>query len=155
MRRRYGPPSQRLTIRTAARDISGSTPTTWSCTATHGDSLGSTGREASTVSSGRRFQTRLTVEEVIGSDDQIAARYRLSGMQASDFYGAPSTGDATNLEGIAWLRFRDGQAVEVWQASGTLDVITRLTARAAEARMRPSASAEAAALRWDERHPEE
>jgi len=98
---------------------------------------------------------RLAVEEVIGSEDQIAARYRLSGMQVSAFYGAPSTGEATNVEGIAWLRFRDRQAVEVWQASGTLDTLTRLSARAAQAHTRPSASAEAAALRWEERHPEE
>ena len=28
---------------------------------------------------------RLTVEEVIGSDDQVAARYRLSGIQAREF----------------------------------------------------------------------
>jgi predicted ester cyclase len=98
---------------------------------------------------------RLAVEEVIGSGDQIAARYRLTGLQASDFYGAPSTGDATNVEGIAWLRFRNGQAVEVWQASGTLDLLTRLTARAAQTRTRHSASADAAALRWEERHPDE
>src|SRR5690349_9390277 len=37
---------------------------------------------------------RLAIEEVIGSGDQLAVRYRLSGMQARDFYGAPSTGDA-------------------------------------------------------------
>jgi steroid delta-isomerase-like uncharacterized protein len=98
---------------------------------------------------------RLAVEEVIGSDDQIAARYRLTGMQATDFYGAPRTGDTTNLEGIAWLRFRDGQAFEEWQASGTLDMLTRLTARAAQTQTRHSASADAAALRWEERHPEE
>jgi steroid delta-isomerase-like uncharacterized protein len=98
---------------------------------------------------------RLAIEEVIGSDDQIAVRYRLSGMQATDFYGAPSTGDTTNLEGIAWLHFRDGQAVEEWQASGTLHMLTRLTATAAQARTRHSASADAAALRWEERHPEE
>ncbi len=97
---------------------------------------------------------RLAVEDVIGAGDRVAARYRLSGIQASDFYGAPSTGEETTVEGIAWLRFRDGQAVEVWQASGTLDTLTRLTARAAQARTRPSASAEAAALRWEERHPE-
>ncbi|HEY2440488.1 MAG TPA: ester cyclase [Solirubrobacteraceae bacterium] len=95
---------------------------------------------------------RLTVEEVIGSDDRVAARYRLSGIQAREFYGAPSTGEATKVQGIAWLRFRDGRAVEVWQASGTLDTLTRLTARAAQGQTRPSASAEAAALRWDERH---
>ena len=97
---------------------------------------------------------RLIVEDVIDADDRVAARYRLSGIQTSDFYGAPSTGETTTVEGIAWLRFQDGQAVEVWQASGTLDTLTRLTARAAEAGTRRSASAEAAALRWEERHPE-
>lgn len=98
---------------------------------------------------------RLTVEEVVGSDDRLAARYTLAGVQASDFYGTPGTGAAATFEGIAWMRFRDGRAVEVWQASGTLDTLTRLTARAAEARTtRPSASAEAAALRWEERHPD-
>jgi steroid delta-isomerase-like uncharacterized protein len=97
---------------------------------------------------------RLTVEDVIDADDRVAARYRLSGIQAQDFYGAPSTGGETIVEGIAWLRFQDGRAVEVWQASGTLDMLTRLTARAAQAETRRSASAEAAALRWEERHPE-
>lgn len=97
---------------------------------------------------------RLTVEDVIEAGDRIAARYRLSGIHANEFYGAPSTGEETTVEGIAWLRFEGGHAVEVWQASGTLDTLTRLTARAAQARTRPSASAEAAALRWEERHPE-
>ena len=64
----------------------------------------------------------------------------------------PMTGVGTEVEGIAWLRFEDGQAVEVWQASGTLDTLTRLAARASQAPRRPSASAEAAALRWEERH---
>lgn len=97
---------------------------------------------------------RLTVEDVIAADDRLAARYRLSGIHVREFYGAPSTGEETLVEGIAWLRFRDGRAVEVWQASGTLDTLTRLTARAAQAPTRRSASAEAAALRWEERHPE-
>lgn len=97
---------------------------------------------------------RLSVEDVIVDGDRIAARYVLSGVQARDFYGAPVTGTETKVEGIAWLRFAGGHAVEVWQASGTLDTITRLTARAAQARTRPSASAEAAALRWEEQHSE-
>ncbi|HLH64504.1 MAG TPA: ester cyclase [Solirubrobacteraceae bacterium] len=97
---------------------------------------------------------RLTVERVLGSDEELAVRYTLSGMQAHDFYGAPVTGQQTRLEGIAWLRFAAGRVVEVWQASGTLDLLTRLTARAAQAPPRPSASAEAAALRWAERHGE-
>lgn len=111
----------------------------------------------------RRFYTelwsafpdlRLTVEDVIADGDRIAARYSLSGVQTADFYGTPVSGGTTNVQGIAWLRFRDGRAVEVWQVSGTLDMLTRLTARAAQARTRPSASAEAAALRWEEQHSE-
>lgn len=97
---------------------------------------------------------RLTVEEVLAGDDRLAARYRLSGIQTREFYGAPSTGEELKIDGIAWLRFREQRAVEVWQASGTLDTLTRLTARAALAPTRRSASVEAAALRWDERHAE-
>jgi predicted ester cyclase len=97
---------------------------------------------------------RLAVDDVIGRGDQLAARYRLSGVQAKDFYGAQVTGATTEVEGITWLRFHDGRAVEVWQASGTLDMLTRLAGRASQTRSRPSASAEAAALRWEERHEE-
>lgn len=95
---------------------------------------------------------RLTVEEAIEHGDQLAARYTLAGEQASEFFGAPSAARRAEFAGIAWLRFRDGRAVEVWQAAGSLDTLTRLTARAAQSRTRPSASAEAAALRWEERH---
>ena len=95
---------------------------------------------------------RLAVDDVIAKADELAARYRLSGVQAEDFYGARVTGATTEFEGIAWLRFQDGRAVEVWQTSATLDTLTRLAARASQAQTRPSASAEAAALRWEERH---
>lgn len=122
----------------------------------HGYPRGLAGREGA-----RKFyaqlwaafpDARLQIEDVIGRGDQIVARYRLSGVQAQDFYGAPVTTGSTEMRGIAWLRFQDGRAVEVWQASGTLDTLTRLAARASQARRRPSASAEAAALRWEERH---
>lgn len=97
---------------------------------------------------------RLSLEETIASDDRVAARYTLAGIQAQDFYGAPVTSGATKIEGMTWLHFQDGRAVEVWQVSGTLDTLTRLSARAAKAPGRHSASADAAALRWEEKHPE-
>jgi steroid delta-isomerase-like uncharacterized protein len=97
---------------------------------------------------------RLSLEETIASDDRLAARYTLTGIQARDFYGAPLTGAATKIEGMTWLHFRDGRVAEVWQVSGTPDTLTRLSARAAKALPRHSASADAAALRWDETHPE-
>ena len=59
---------------------------------------------------------RLSLDEMIASDDRLAARYTLTGIQAQDVGGAPLSNRATRIQGITWLRFRDGQAVEVWQS---------------------------------------
>jgi predicted ester cyclase len=124
----------------------------------HGYPLGVEGRDGA-----HRFYSQLwaafpdahlNVEETITSEDRLAVRYTLTGIQAQDFYGATLSSRATKIEGMTWLHFRDGQAVEVWQVSGTPDTLTRLSARAAAARPRRSASADAAALRWEEKHPD-
>ena len=93
---------------------------------------------------------RLSLQDVLEADDRVAIRYKLSGVHANDFYGSHATGAATEIEGMAWIRFDDGHAAEVWQTSGTLDTIVRLAARSSPA-PRPSASAEAAALKLEER----
>jgi len=93
---------------------------------------------------------RLTIEDLIESGDRIAIRYRLSGIDESASYGSGPSGSGTEIEGMAWIRFADGQAVEVWQTSGTLDMLVRLSARASGVPRR-SASAEAAALKLEER----
>lgn len=98
---------------------------------------------------------RLSVEETVASGDRLAARYTLSGIQVQDFYGSPVVSGGTKLEGMTLLHFRDGQVVAVWQASGTPDTMARLAARASQQPIRHSASADAAALRWEEKHPEE
>ena len=124
----------------------------------HGYPRGLVGLDGARTFYGRLWQAfpdaRLMVEDVVAADDRLAARYRLTGIQTREFYGAPSSGEEVKIDGIAWLRFQDGRAVEVWQSTGTLDTLTRLTARAAQAPTRRSASAEAAALRWEERHAE-
>jgi predicted ester cyclase len=93
---------------------------------------------------------RLTLEDVLETDDRVAIRYHLSGVHESDFYGAAGTGASTEIEGMAWIRFADGHIAEIWQTSGTLDTLVRLSAHASEAPRR-SASAEAAALKLEER----
>ena len=93
---------------------------------------------------------RLSLEDVLETDDRVAIRYTLHGVHANEFYGTRATGVTTEIEGMAWIRFADGQAIEVWQTSGTLDTIVRLAARASPAPRR-SASAEAAALKLEER----
>ena len=98
---------------------------------------------------------RLEVEDVLQDGARLAVRYRLTGVQSRDFYGTPVTGQETSIAGVSWMRFESGRVAEVWQASGTFDMLTRLAARAAQApKPRPSASAEAAALRWEETHPD-
>ena len=97
---------------------------------------------------------RLELGEVLEGDGCVAARYTLVGVQSDPFYGAPATGRQTHIDGIVWLHFRDGSVVEEWQVTGTFDMLTRLSARAADAPPRPSASAMAAALRWEEQHPD-
>lgn len=97
---------------------------------------------------------RVDLAEVLEKGEQVVARVRLAGLQTDDFFGAPSPGQRTEIDAIVWLRFRDREVVEEWQASGTLDLMTRLAARAAKASPRASASALAAALRWEEKHPE-
>lgn len=93
---------------------------------------------------------RLSLEDLLEAGDRVAIRYTLHGVHANEFYGSRATGVSTEIEGMAWIRFADGQAVEVWQTSGTLDTVVRLSARASMAPRR-SASAEAAALKLEER----
>jgi steroid delta-isomerase-like uncharacterized protein len=97
---------------------------------------------------------RVKLEETIASDDRVAARYTLTGIQAQDVHGAPLSNPAAKIEGMTWLHFRDGQVVEVWQASDTPNMLARLSARTTETPTRHSASADAAALRWEETHLE-
>jgi hypothetical protein len=60
---------------------------------------------------------RLTIEH----GEEVVARYSLSGQQAEEFCGAPSSDRDATFEGIAWMRVADGHAVDVWHAHSTLD----------------------------------
>lgn len=95
---------------------------------------------------------RLTVDELLASDDRVASRYTVTGTQSTDFYGAPVGDRQAEITGVGWFHFRNGAVVEAWQVSATLEKLTRLAARAAKATPRTSASAAAAALRWEEKH---
>jgi len=97
---------------------------------------------------------RLSIDELIASEDRLASRYTLTGTQAADFYGAPVGGGQTEVDGVGWFHFRDGVVVEAWQVSAALETLMRFSARAAKATPRTSASAAAAALRWEEKHPD-
>jgi predicted ester cyclase len=51
-------------------------------------------------------------EEIIGEDDKVVARTRMSGTQSGPFFGIPPTGKRVELEQIHIVRFKNGKAVE-------------------------------------------
>jgi predicted ester cyclase len=57
---------------------------------------------------------RVTVEELIGERDLVAARFTGQGTHLGELFGTPPTGRKIVFNGIDVIRFRDGKAVEVW-----------------------------------------
>ena len=57
---------------------------------------------------------RITVEELIGERDLVAARFTGQGTHRGELFGTPPTGRTIVFNGIDVIRCRDGKAVEVW-----------------------------------------
>jgi predicted ester cyclase len=103
---------------------------------------------------------RLTVEDLVVENDRAALRYRLQGTHSGAYLGVAPTGLRFDVEGLTLLRVADGRVVEEWHSPTELAILRQLGAvqanvpRAGRERGEPprrSASAEAAALRLDER----
>ena len=107
---------------------------------------------------------RLTVEDLVVEGDRAALRYRLQGTHRGDYLGVSPTGLGFDVEGLTLLRLADGRVVEEWHSPTELAILRQLGAvqanvpHAGRERGEPprrSASAEAAALRLDEREANE
>ena len=103
---------------------------------------------------------RLTVEDLVVEVDRAALRYRLQGTHSGGYLGVAATGLRFDVEGLTLLRVADGRVVEEWHSPTELAILRQLGAvqanvpHAGRERGEPprrSASAEAAALRLDER----
>jgi predicted ester cyclase len=102
----------------------------------------------------------LTVEDLVVESDRAALRYRLHGTHSGSYLGVAPTGLRFDVEGLTMLRVADGRVVEEWHSPTELAILRQLGAvqanvpHAGRERGEPprrSASAEAAALRLDER----
>jgi predicted ester cyclase len=103
---------------------------------------------------------RLTVEDLVVESDRAALRYRLQGTHGGPYLGVAPTGLCFDVEGLTLLRVADRRVVEEWHSPTELAILRQLGAvqanvpHAGRERGEPprrSASAEAAALRLDER----
>jgi predicted ester cyclase len=107
---------------------------------------------------------RLTVEDLVVETDRVALRYRLQGTHSGPYLGVAPTGLSFDVEGLTLLRLADGRVVEEWHSPTELAILRQLGAvqanvpNAGRERAEPprrSASAEAAALRLDEREADQ
>jgi len=107
---------------------------------------------------------RLTVEDLVVEDDRVALRYRLQGTHRGPYLGVAPTGAGFDVEGLTLLRLADGRVAEEWHSPTELAILRQLGAvhanvpHAGRERTEPprrSASAEAAALRLEERQADQ
>jgi predicted ester cyclase len=103
---------------------------------------------------------RLTVEDLVVEGDRAALRYRLQGTHRGHYLGVAPTGLPFDVEGLTLLRLKDGRVAEEWHSPTELAILRQLGAvqanvphagREPAEPPRRSASAEAAALRLEER----
>jgi predicted ester cyclase len=69
---------------------------------------------------------RMTIEDVLGEDDKVVARYRQHGTHEGELFGIPPTGRQVDFEEIALLRFADGRIVSSWFQTDLLTMMTQL-----------------------------
>lgn len=102
----------------------------------------------------------IAVEDVVAEHDRAALRYRLTGTQRRPYLGVSPTGLTIDVQGMMVVRVAAGLVTEEWHSPTELSILRQLgvievslTERREPARgTGHSASADAAALRWEERH---
>jgi predicted ester cyclase len=103
---------------------------------------------------------RIAVEDVVVEDDRAALRYRLTGTHRRPYLSVAPTGLSMDVQGMMIVRIADGLVAEEWHSPTELSILRQLgviEVSLTERRERGrgpghSASADAAALRWEERH---
>ena len=107
---------------------------------------------------------RLTIEDLVVEGDRVALRYGLRGTHRGPYLGVAPTGVGFDVEGLTLLRLADGRVVEEWHSPTELAILRQIGAveatvpHAGRERAEPprrSASAEAAALRLEERQADQ
>jgi steroid delta-isomerase-like uncharacterized protein len=68
----------------------------------------------------------MTVESVVGSGDEVAVRWVVTGTHRGDTLGFPATGRTVSFRGTTWIRFSGGKMVEGWDCWNQAGLIQSL-----------------------------
>lgn len=69
---------------------------------------------------------RFTLEDIVGEDEIVAARYHWRGTHRGSFLGIPPTGKTILVRGMDFYRLRDDKIVEHWDNVDDLGMLTQL-----------------------------
>lgn len=72
---------------------------------------------------------KITADDLIATDDQVALAYTINGTQNGPFLGLPPTGKPVKVRGMQIARFNgDGKIVERWGSSDELGILRQIGA---------------------------
>lgn len=63
---------------------------------------------------GAHVDLRVTVDDLVGEGDRVAARWTLRGIQTGPLFGVPPSGGRVEASAFVIFRFADGKVVERW-----------------------------------------
>jgi steroid delta-isomerase-like uncharacterized protein len=69
---------------------------------------------------------KFVVDEIVGENDVVAARYRWEGTHSGTFLGIPATGRRVAVRGMDFYRFKNGRVSEHWDNMDELAMLTQL-----------------------------
>lgn len=92
-----------------------------------GQAAGAAGVKAKVAALRAAFpDLRFTVEQLVGEDDIVAARYHWRGTHRGSFLGIPPTGRTVLVRGMDFYRLRENRIVEHWDIVDDLGMLTQL-----------------------------
>ena len=68
----------------------------------------------------------MTIEDIVGEEDRVVARYRQTGTHQGELFGIPPTGKEVDFEEIALLKFADGMIIVSWFQTDLLKMMSQL-----------------------------
>jgi predicted ester cyclase len=69
---------------------------------------------------------KVTLQDLIGGDDTLVARYTITGTLHDSFMGIAGTEQKIDVPGISILHFRNGQCFERWTCSDSLVLLNQI-----------------------------
>jgi len=71
---------------------------------------------------------KFDVQDLVGENDKVVARYILSGTHNSPYMGIPASGKKIKVDGVLILKFSAGKLAELWAVTDLLGLMRQIGA---------------------------